>query len=125
MAQINERRDPHSASNSDSFSIKHLHLDWDVDFEQKAISGSVLLSIHPAKPAPPASKRLPTDSLVLDTKALSIKSVFFIAEGKKQECRVISFTCLTISFRLTVPSIDSPMLFASSCRPGYPTLLKC
>lgn len=101
-----ERYDPHSASNFNSFITKHLHLDWDVDFEEKCISGSVLLTIHSAKSLGHQSKRIPVDSLILDTKDLLIKSVLYLADGDKKECQVRVISTNMSSIPRTIRQIN-------------------
>jgi leukotriene-A4 hydrolase len=60
-------RDPNSFANFNQVKIKHLDLTLDVNFDKKILDGSVLLTLDWTDPT--------ARSLVLDTRALKIKSV--------------------------------------------------
>jgi leukotriene-A4 hydrolase len=59
--------DPNSVTDSDSFSTKHLHLDWNVDFSKRVITGSAKLTLQ--------RLQLSATYLLLDAKALHITAV--------------------------------------------------
>lgn len=83
--------DPSSFSNDADIRIKHVHLDWMVDFNSKTISGSVSHSaIVLAKEA---------DQLQLDTSFLDIKSAWLVEKsGTMTELKVGLGVCSVISF---------------------------
>ena len=64
--------DPSSYSNVDVFVLKHLSLQWKVDFEAKAISGTAALTIEPS---PDRSADADTTTLILDTRDVNVISV--------------------------------------------------
>lgn len=55
--------DPNSEANTDAFLVKHIELDWAVDFSQQSISGFVILHIDSLSSS---------DELALDATALEI-----------------------------------------------------
>jgi leukotriene-A4 hydrolase len=59
--------DPHSYSQPDLVSVKHLHLDLRVDFAAKQLVGRATLTLD---------RKQPTDKLVLDTRDLDIRAVY-------------------------------------------------
>lgn len=63
------RGDPSSFSNFEAFVVKNIELDWTVDFDSKAVSGSVALTVHPL------SNDEDKNRLILDTRDLNISSV--------------------------------------------------
>lgn len=79
-------RDFHSYSNPQEIRVRHLDLDWDVDFEQKILKGTAILIFERI-----AQK---SSVLILDTRALNISKVEASADGK--------------SFNDTEFSLDSP-----------------
>jgi leukotriene A-4 hydrolase/aminopeptidase len=68
-------KDVHSYSNTQEFRVRHLDLDWDVDFSQKVLRGTALLSFERVS----KEGRAP---LILDTRALNIRKVEASAGGK-------------------------------------------
>lgn len=58
--------DPNSVANTDAFLVKHIELDWTVDFAQQQIDGHVILHIQ---------SLTHSDELVLDASALDITRV--------------------------------------------------
>lgn len=68
------QQDPHSFSQPELVVIDHLNLDLDVDFENKCLSGSASFRL----------KRIAdsVDSLILDTRGLSIKSTEAMVDGE-------------------------------------------
>jgi leukotriene-A4 hydrolase len=67
--------DLHSYSNPQEVRIKHLDLDLSVDFKQKMLKGTALLSFERISPGSRAS-------LVLDTRALNISKIEASVDGK-------------------------------------------
>jgi leukotriene A-4 hydrolase/aminopeptidase len=67
-------RDFHSYSNPQEIRVRHLELDWDVDFEQKILKGTAILSFERVSQK--------SDVLILDTRALNISKVEASADGK-------------------------------------------
>ncbi len=70
---IDPNKDAHTLSNADSFELKHLDLDINVDMDNKRISGKAVWSVDNSKYALPKLK--------FDTYNLLIDSV--VADGKK------------------------------------------
>jgi len=68
-------RDVHSFSNPHEVLVKHLDLDWDVLFAERALKGSAVLTLE--RTAAGASA-----PLILDTKGLTIEKVETSADGK-------------------------------------------
>ena len=69
-------QDPHSYARPDVVAVRHLALDIDVNFEQKTIGGTAILTLEQATGA---------DSLVLDTKDLTIAAVERSETGDRYE----------------------------------------
>uniref|UniRef100_A0AC35U662 Leuk-A4-hydro_C domain-containing protein n=1 Tax=Rhabditophanes sp. KR3021 TaxID=114890 RepID=A0AC35U662_9BILA len=67
VSLLNEKDDS-SCANFDEITIDHLHLDWDVSFENENITGVVVLDFTVIKP---------TNKLFLDSRQLNIKSIQF------------------------------------------------
>ena len=64
--QIGKTKDLHSYSNPQQVTIKHLHLDLEVDFEQQVLRGQAILDLE---------RITPNEPLVLDTMDLDITKV--------------------------------------------------
>ncbi len=60
-------RDAHSYANPDEVVVRHLDLDWDVNFDQRTLSGTAVLLIERVADS--------AGALLLDTRGLSISSV--------------------------------------------------
>lgn len=91
------RDDPSSYCNADVFVMKHLNLNWTVDFSSKTISGSAELTFeaNPNRPADSDKSRL-----ILDTKDLAISSAKFNGDG----------TDLNFSLGAAHPAFGSPLV---------------
>ncbi len=77
LAMHAEQQDPHSFSQPELMVVSHLALDLDVDFEQKALKGSVVLTLQRHDPT--------ADTLVLDTRDLNIHAVETGMDGQWKE----------------------------------------
>mmetsp|Transcript_6318 Transcript_6318/g.8167 ORF Transcript_6318/g.8167 Transcript_6318/m.8167 type:complete len:699 (+) Transcript_6318:34-2130(+) len=73
LNRLSDTTEYSSLSNYNDFSINHIHLDWDIDFNESKISGCVSLDI--------VSSSNELSNIVLDTRDLSIQSVE--VDGKK------------------------------------------
>lgn len=71
----NASQDFHSYSNPQEVRVRHLDLDWDVDFKRKVLEGTALLTIERVSQKGNAS-------LVLDTRALTISKAETSTDGK-------------------------------------------
>lgn len=70
--------DPNSASNLESFTTRHLDIDWTVEFEKKLVSGHV--DLHLERLLPDAS------CVVLDCSSLAIMSVSVDGKAVDYQC---------------------------------------
>ncbi|HEX8174302.1 MAG TPA: M1 family metallopeptidase [Pyrinomonadaceae bacterium] len=75
-------RDLHSYSNPHEVRVRHLDLDWDVDFGQKMLKGTATLTLERLSQT--------SDVLILDTRALNISKVE--AASASQSFRDAEFT---------------------------------
>lgn len=71
--------DPHSYANFDAVRVQHLHLDLDTDFKAKTLHGFVDLTLDYRSPQ--------VQSIRLDTRDLTIESVYGIADGQYKTLR--------------------------------------
>ena len=92
------RDDPSSYCNADVFVMKHLNLNWTVDFASKTISGSAELTFeaNPNRPADADKSRL-----ILDSKDLAISSAKLKGDGE---------TDLNFSLGAAHPAFGSPLV---------------
>ena len=92
------RDDPSSYCNADVFVMKHLNLNWTVDFASKTISGSAELTFeaNPNRPADADKLRL-----ILDSKGLAISSAKLKGDGE---------TDLNFSLGAAHPAFGSPLV---------------
>jgi leukotriene-A4 hydrolase len=70
--------DPSSLANLSEVITKHIHLDWNISFDEKKISGHILLDMLTLVPN--------VKQVVLDTSYLDLKSVE--VNGKSVEVRI-------------------------------------
>jgi leukotriene A-4 hydrolase/aminopeptidase len=68
-------KDAHSYSNPQEIRVRHLDLDWEVDFNKKVLNGVAVLSFERAAESDHAQ-------LILDTRALTVSKVEASADGK-------------------------------------------
>lgn len=68
-------RDVHSYARPDQVAVKHLDIAWRVSFQEKRLSGSVVLAL--------AERATGTDPLILDTRDLSISRVETSADDRR------------------------------------------
>ncbi len=72
-APVAHAGDVHSFSNPDEVLVRHLDLDWEVAFTEKALKGTVVLTVERTAPA--------GSPLVLDTRGLKIERVETSRDG--------------------------------------------
>jgi leukotriene-A4 hydrolase len=89
------RIDHHSYANFDDVAVKHVALDLDVDFEAKQLRGSATLALEGK-----------SDSLVLDTKKLTISAIETSTDGE-------SFTKAGYELGMADPVLGSPLTIAT------------
>jgi leukotriene-A4 hydrolase len=73
LNRLSDTTEYSSLSNYNDFTIEHIHLDWDIDFDASKINGSVSLDV--------VSSIKELTNIILDTRDLSIQSVE--VDGKK------------------------------------------
>jgi leukotriene-A4 hydrolase len=88
-------QDFHSYSNPQEIRVRHLDLDWDVDFGKKILKGTATLSFE-------RLARTPNATLILDTRALNISRVEASTDGK-------SFQETTFTLGSTDPVLGAPL----------------
>jgi leukotriene-A4 hydrolase len=76
MPKRGELKDAHSYSNPQEVRVRHLDLNWEVDFSKKVLQGSAVLSVERVAGS---AGRAP---LILDTRALNIQKVEVSSDGK-------------------------------------------
>ncbi|KAI6230996.1 Leuk-A4-hydro-C domain-containing protein [Aphelenchoides besseyi] len=70
-------RDPSTCANYDKLTIKHIHLDWNVNFEKKLIEGKTILDIEAVQS---------TDRVLLDIRDVEVSAVQF--KGSSVEYKI-------------------------------------
>lgn len=87
------RADAHSYANASEVAVRHLDLDLKVDFEKKELAGSVTLKL---------ARLRPTDTLVLDSRDLSIDKAEASKDGR-------TWTSTTFQVGGTDPILGAPI----------------
>lgn len=88
-------QDFHSYSNPQEVRVRHLDLDWDVDFGKKILKGTATLTLERISQRPDAP-------LILDTRALSVSKVEASSDGK-------SFKETTFTLGSSDPVLGAPL----------------
>lgn len=73
LARDHRAADPHSLSNPQQVKVQHMGLNWEVDFSNRSLKGSVKYRVERLSPNAP---------LILDTKDLVIEAVFVARDPK-------------------------------------------